>query len=620
MEFNVSNVVDLISAAKHHTSKIRKFTDLIDVLTFGFRGEALSSLCAVSDMTITTRHSSAEFGTKLEIDHFGKIKSRTICPRSQGTTVSLRNIFATLPVRRREFQKNIKNEFIAMSNILRAYGLVSSQCRIVATDQSSKGGKKTILATTVSGNIRDNIISVFGVKQANDLLEIQQPMRENECLTQEVLQGLDSSIDIKDDELDSLGLSRYRFDGFISSCAHGAGRSVRDRQYFFINSRPCEPKQLIKMVNDVYRQYNIHQHPVIVLNIIMESTELDINVTPDKRQILVNQESILHLALKKSLMKTFSRIPSKFKMQNQEVAFNASQGTLIEAFARQTQEASDVDTDGESSGSQNKNVMSELNQLLKRKNTERDDDAENIARKTKMKKIQDFLFKGKQLVGECNAPLSEDDSDDQDELTKPNKNKLNPPHEQSNPSPKASPERNVETCKYDKLKETQVNEKCSGSTEEEVLIVCKIKPLRSNEMLKAFEYGKPRPATTNLSNDQEPNDIHKDSILDIDADSPIADHLGRNVTTISVTTAQIEELLTHENQLKAIMKQNRECPQLQFKAKIHPAKNKVAEQELETGISKSDFDRMVEYFNLHIATTVDRIFSKPFKILLYMIF
>lgn len=600
-ELNYSNVVDLISAAKHHTSKIRNFTDLIDVHTFGFRGEALSSLCAVSDMTIITRHTSAEFGTKLEIDHFGQIKSRTICPRSQGTTVSLRNIFASLPVRRREFQKNIKNEFIAMSNILRAYGLVSSQCRIVATDQSSKGGKKTILATTVSGNIRDNIISVFGVKQANDLLEIQQPMRENESLTQEVLQGLDSSIDIKDDELDSLGLSRYRFDGFISSCAHGAGRSVRDRQYFFINSRPCEPKQLIKMVNDVYRQYNIHQHPFIVLNIIMESTELDINVTPDKRQILVNQESILHLALKKSLMKTFSRIPSKFKMQNQEVSLNASQGTLIEAFARQTQEASDeasdVDTDGGSSSSQRKNVMSDLHQLLKRKNTERDDDAENCVRKTKMKKIQDFLFKGRQSLGECNAPLSEDDSDDQDDqddFKEPNESNLNPEHTQSSPNPKVKPVRKAESCKYEKLKETEVNTLCTESTEEEVLGICEIKPRRSNEMLKAFEYGKSRSVTTNLSNDHETDDIRKDSMFDIEADSPSAEHHGCTVTTISITTAQIEELLAHENQMKAIMKENRKCPQLQFKAKIHPAKNKVAEQELETGISKSDFDRMVE--------------------------
>lgn len=59
---------------KHHTSKIQEFSDLTSVETFGFRGEALSSLCALSNVTVTTRHSSQECGTKLLFDHAGNIK------------------------------------------------------------------------------------------------------------------------------------------------------------------------------------------------------------------------------------------------------------------------------------------------------------------------------------------------------------------------------------------------------------------------------------------------------------------------------------------------------------------------------------------------------------------
>jgi len=61
-------------ALKHHTSKIKDFADLTSVETFGFRGEALSSLCALSDVTVTTRHSSQECGIKLVFDHTGNIK------------------------------------------------------------------------------------------------------------------------------------------------------------------------------------------------------------------------------------------------------------------------------------------------------------------------------------------------------------------------------------------------------------------------------------------------------------------------------------------------------------------------------------------------------------------
>lgn len=61
-------------ALKHHTSKIQDFSDLTSVETFGFRGEALSSLCALSDVIVTTRHSTQACGTKLVFDHSGKIK------------------------------------------------------------------------------------------------------------------------------------------------------------------------------------------------------------------------------------------------------------------------------------------------------------------------------------------------------------------------------------------------------------------------------------------------------------------------------------------------------------------------------------------------------------------
>lgn len=68
------NILFLFVALKHHTSKIQNFSDLTSVETFGFRGEALSSLCALSNVTVITRHLSQECGTKLVFDHQGNLK------------------------------------------------------------------------------------------------------------------------------------------------------------------------------------------------------------------------------------------------------------------------------------------------------------------------------------------------------------------------------------------------------------------------------------------------------------------------------------------------------------------------------------------------------------------
>lgn len=71
----------LSKALKHHTSKIQDFGDLVGVETFGFRGEALSSLCAVSQMVVTTRHVEQECGSKLKFDHRGVLQEEEPFPR-----------------------------------------------------------------------------------------------------------------------------------------------------------------------------------------------------------------------------------------------------------------------------------------------------------------------------------------------------------------------------------------------------------------------------------------------------------------------------------------------------------------------------------------------------------
>ncbi|XP_014988737.3 mismatch repair endonuclease PMS2 isoform X2 [Macaca mulatta] len=247
---------------KHHTSKIQEFADLTQVETFGFRGEALSSLCALSDVTISTCHASAKVGTRLVFDHNGKIIQKAPYPRPRGTTVSVQQLFSTLPVRHKEFQRNIKKEYAKMVQVLQAYCIISAGIRVSCTNQLGQGKRQPVVCTGGSPSIKENIGSVFGQKQVQSLIPfVQVPPSDSVCEEY----GLSCS-----DALHNL----FYISGFISQCTHGVGRSSTDRQFFFINRRPCDPAKVSRLVNEVYHMYNRHQYPFVVLNISVDSGNL----------------------------------------------------------------------------------------------------------------------------------------------------------------------------------------------------------------------------------------------------------------------------------------------------------------------------------------------------------
>lgn len=316
----VSN--QLFTAAKYHTSKIRQFEDLQGVETFGFRGEALSSLCALSDMTIITRHSSSEAGLRIELDSEGDIKKRSACARQLGTTVILANLFSTLPVRKREFSKNIKREFSRMCTILQSYCMVAANVRITCTNTNPKGVKSTIMYTNGSPKVLDNIQAVFGSKQVGELVQMKSPFSDSKKLTREDLNvsGLEDT-KVNDEDLEILNMSKFDMEGWISNSNHGSGRNSKDRQFFYVNSRPCDLKSVGKVVNEVYRRYNMSHFPFVFLNVITERAEVDVNLTPDKRQLLINNEKILLLAIKKSLLNTFANSSNTLNLKNSTLNF-----------------------------------------------------------------------------------------------------------------------------------------------------------------------------------------------------------------------------------------------------------------------------------------------------------
>ena len=127
-------------ALKHYTSKLSTYDDLSSLKTFGFRGEALSSLCALSEFHIVTaRASDGPKGTKLDFEQSGKLKSSSVVAAKQGTTVVVETLFYNLPVRRKELEKNIKREYNKVLALLNAYACISVGTKFTVSNLMPKG-------------------------------------------------------------------------------------------------------------------------------------------------------------------------------------------------------------------------------------------------------------------------------------------------------------------------------------------------------------------------------------------------------------------------------------------------------------------------------------------------
>lgn len=160
-------------ALKHYTSKLASYQDLSSIETFGFRGEALSSLCALSKFHIVTaREDEAPKGAKLDFETSGKLKTVSVVACQRGTTICVENLFVNLPVRRRELEKNIKREYSKVLGILQAYACISTQARITVSNVSSKSKKAIAFSTRSNPSTRDNIANVFGAKSLAGLLDM----------------------------------------------------------------------------------------------------------------------------------------------------------------------------------------------------------------------------------------------------------------------------------------------------------------------------------------------------------------------------------------------------------------------------------------------------------------
>ncbi|CAK7348293.1 unnamed protein product [Dovyalis caffra] len=266
-----------VLALKHHTSKLGDFPDLQSLTTFGFRGEALSSLCALGDLTVETRTKNESVATHLTFDRSGLLTAERKTARQVGTTVTVKKLFSNLPVRSKEFSRNIRKEYGKLISLLNAYALISKRVRIVCANTTGKNAKSVVLKTQGSNSLKDNIITVFGMNTFSCLEPVDIGISDN-C----------------------------KVEGFLSKSGQGSGRNLGDRQYYFVNGRPVDMPKVSKLVNELYKGANSRQYPIAIMNFTIPTRACDVNVTPDKRKIFFSDESSILLALREGLEMIYS--------------------------------------------------------------------------------------------------------------------------------------------------------------------------------------------------------------------------------------------------------------------------------------------------------------------------
>ncbi|PIL33828.1 hypothetical protein GSI_03534 [Ganoderma sinense ZZ0214-1] len=332
-------------ALKHHTSKLASFSDLDTVTTFGFRGEALSSLCALSDAVSVTTATAADApaGTVIDFDRAGKAKPKKAkAARQRGTTVSVSGLFKPLPVRRKELERNARREHAKALALLHAYALVpcaheNHGVRLVVTNHTPQGKKTVQIRTDGTPSTRASVAAIWGPKALGHLVDLDLAFAVE--VDAAVLRRLGRTPDDGDAHANEV-----RVKGLISRFAVGCGRNGTDRQFFFVNGRPCTPTKVQKAFNEVYRSFNATQAPFLVADFILPTNSCDVNVSPDKRTILLHSENNLIQALKAALEETYAPSRATFDVNPSQAPRKAEIAPLLSqrASARSKDKAATV--------------------------------------------------------------------------------------------------------------------------------------------------------------------------------------------------------------------------------------------------------------------------------------
>ena len=257
---------------RHATSKVSSTLDLETISTLGFRGEALPSIGAVSNVSLVSRTASAESGTRVDVAE-GEVAGAHPEGAAPGTSVTVRHLFRNFPARRK-FLRTSATEASRIQSLVTRYALAYPQVRFQLSIDGS-----TAFSTSGSGDLREAIADVYSPRVAHEMLE----------LTPEPY---------GDGRLPAVS-------GMIG--APSLTRVNRSHVTIFVNGRWVQSRTLGYALEESYRGFLMERRfPIAVVHIALPYEDVDVNVHPSKTEIRFHREGLAFSALQQAVRHTLT--------------------------------------------------------------------------------------------------------------------------------------------------------------------------------------------------------------------------------------------------------------------------------------------------------------------------
>lgn len=298
----------VLAFQRHATSKLKTEDDLYHIETLGFRGEALASIASVSKVTLKTCKN--EVGTTVEIQG-GKIISVENSDARTGTSISVRELFYNTPARLKHL-KSLYTELANITDYINKLALSHPDIRFVLTNNDN-----IILNTDGRGNLLKTIKDIYGINVAKKMLNV--------------------SAENKD----------FMINGYIS--LPEIHRSNRNAMVILVNGRIVRNTELNRVINDAYHAYKPdNRYPVVVLNIEVDPSLVDVNIHPTKMDIkFSNMEDLCKLITDmvrdnitgRNLIPIIKELPKKANKEDVQVNLNLVREEKVQTELFENEEA-----------------------------------------------------------------------------------------------------------------------------------------------------------------------------------------------------------------------------------------------------------------------------------------
>jgi DNA mismatch repair protein MutL len=260
---------------RHTTSKLERFDDLSNLHSYGFRGEALASIAAVSDLQIVTRTPNSNHGARIRVRH-GRGEPVEPTAAAPGTVITVRDLFANVPARQKFLRKD-STEAAYVQRTVTAGALATPGVRFELIIDG-----KRVLSTDGSGDLSNTLVGILGADIAGHMVPIaSSPEADNE-----------------DPDRPNIEV-----DGYIGLPTITRGN--RQQMFVTVNRRWIDHRPLSFAIEQAYHSLIMAgRFPIVVLNIAVPPGRLDVNVHPTKREVRFSDERLIFKVLQSAVRET----------------------------------------------------------------------------------------------------------------------------------------------------------------------------------------------------------------------------------------------------------------------------------------------------------------------------